>query len=189
MPDHADTLPATTRPPALLPPALAPLVQALTASGRPPRVVIDTPTVLSALLFGGATATRLRRGWRHGYCRPLVCKATSLLLMQALADRTLSLSPEEQQRLLREYLPYALKVRVPEADRAVIQGAPAGVALLHLAQAGKAHVLVSGDAELLALAGRLPCAVLSLDAFLTLLQHLPTAPLPRLSTPRPIRLG
>lgn len=155
----------------------------------PPRVVIDTPTVLAALLFGGQSATRLRRGWRHGYCRPLVCKATSLLLLQALADRSLALSHDEQQRMLREYLPYTLKVRVPEADRAVVAQAPEGVAMAQLAMSGQAHVLVSGDAELLALDGRLPCAVMALEPFLTLLQHLPIAPLPKQRGPRAVPLS
>ena len=37
---------------------------------RPPRVVIDTAVIVSALVFGGSQSTRLRRAWRHGYCRP-----------------------------------------------------------------------------------------------------------------------
>jgi hypothetical protein len=32
----------------------------------PPRVVLDTNVVLSALLFGGGWAARLRTGWQSG---------------------------------------------------------------------------------------------------------------------------
>ncbi len=43
---------------------------------------------------------------------------------------------------------------------------PFDVAFLHFAAAGKAHVLVSGDKDLLALAGtRGLCPVLGVDAF------------------------
>lgn len=164
-----------------IPPALA----ALSASRRPPRVVIDTASVMSALMFGGEQLTRLRRAWRHGYCRPLVCKATTLTLMQTLGQPRLGLSAAEQQQMLGGYLPYALKVRVPAADNGT-GDTPSGLALVQLAMAGRAHVLVSGDAELLALDGRLPCAVMALDPFLRLLQRLEIDPLPKARTVRAI---
>lgn len=164
---------------------LPPAVQALVASRCPPRVVIDTACVMSALLFGGEQFSRLRRAWRRGYCRPLVCKATTLTLMHTLGQPRLGLSAREQQQLLADYLPYALKVRVPAADSAMAD-APAGLPLVQLAMAGRAHVLVSSDAELLALDGRLSCAVMALEPFLLLLQRLEIEPRPRSRTVRAI---
>ena len=80
---------------------------------RPPRVVIDTAVIVSALVFGGSQSTRLRRAWRHGYCRPMLCRATLIDLMQALARPEFGFTPHEQQTLLGEFLPHALKVRAP----------------------------------------------------------------------------
>ncbi len=166
-------------------PPIPSALEALVASRRPPRVVIDTASVMSALMFGGESLTRLRRAWRHGYCRPLVCKATVVTLMQTLGQPRLGLSAAEQQQMLGDYLPYALKVRVPAADSSA-DDTPSGLALVQLAMAGRAHVLVSGDAELLALDGRLSCAVMALDPFLRLLQRLEIEPLPKARTLRAI---
>jgi hypothetical protein len=47
------------------------------------------------------------------------------------------------------------------------------MAMVRLAMAGRAHALVSADAELLALNGRLCCPVMSLDA---LLDEIPLRP-------------
>jgi predicted nucleic acid-binding protein len=144
--------------------------------GHPPRVVLDTGVVVSALLFGGPVAGRLRRAWRHGFCRPVVCRDTLLDLTHQLGQPQLGLSMVEQQLLLGEYLPYALKVRA--ALPAPAEAVPAGLAFVQLAMAGQAHAVVTRDAALLAMAGRLPFAVLALEPFLHLLRATPIQPVP-----------
>ncbi|ACB32507.1 protein of unknown function DUF132 [Leptothrix cholodnii SP-6] len=134
--------------------------------GRPPRVVLETSVVISALMFGGGAGAQLRRAWQEGYCRPLLCKATVLDLTRSLASPQLGLSRHEQEQLLGDYLPHALKVRVPEASGPAPADEPAALAFVRLAMAGRAHVLVSGDVGLLAMQGRLSCRVMALEPFL-----------------------
>jgi predicted nucleic acid-binding protein len=116
---------------------------------RAPRVVLDTAVVVSALVFGGGAPSALL-----------------LDLQDKLARPQLGFSRAEQAAMLNEYLPYAGKVRVPEAEQALSEGAPMALALARLAMAGKAHALVSGDGEMLSLHSRFCCPILTLDDFL-----------------------
>ena len=157
----------------------------LDLNGRPPRVVLDTGVVLSALVFGGPMATRLRRAWRHGFCRPLVCRRTLLDLTHQLGTAQLGFSLAEQQQMLGEYLPYVLKVRVHETGTGSGGGSgttaevePAGLVFVQLGLAGLAHMLVSSDASLLAMGDRLPFQVLALEPFLDLLRQSAIEPMP-----------
>ena len=52
---------------------------------RPPRVVIDTNLVLSALVFAGDRLTSLRLAWQDQRVLPLVSRATAAELIRALA--------------------------------------------------------------------------------------------------------
>lgn len=139
---------------------------------RAPRVVLDTSAVVTALVFGGGAPSALRQAWQRGRCRPMVCKATLLDLQDRLAHPRLGLSRGEQANLLGEFLPYAGKVRVPEADAGLGAGDPSALALARLAMAGRAHALVTGDSELLGLRDRFACPVLTLDDFLAALDDL-----------------
>jgi predicted nucleic acid-binding protein len=141
-------------------------ILSISRPGRPPRVVLETSVVVSALMFGGGCGAQLRLAWQEGYFRPLLCKVTLLDLTHTLARPQLGFSHLEQQQLLGDYLPHALKVRVPEADHRTPGDEPAGLAFVRLAMAGKAHVLVTGDTELLAMQGRLCCQVMALEPFL-----------------------
>jgi predicted nucleic acid-binding protein len=154
-------------------------VDSLDPGGRPPRVVIDTAVVISALVFGGEPARRLRRAWRHGFCRPLMCRGTLLDLTEALADGRFGFTAQEQRRMLGEYLPYVLKVRVPEAT-APAKADPAPLPFVQLAMAGRAHLMVSSDETLLRTGDQLPFPVLAMQPFLDVLRCLPI-------TPRPLR--
>jgi predicted nucleic acid-binding protein len=147
--------------------------------GRPPRVVLDTAVIVAALLFGGGLGARLRHAWQVGLCRPLACKATALDLGAQLAHPRLGLSAREQQQLLGDYLPYALKVRVPQADDPLARDAPAALTDVRLAMAGRAHALVSGDATLLGAPARFSFAVLTLDDFLDALAQRDITPIPK----------
>lgn len=137
---------------------------------RAPRVVLDTNLVLSALVFPGGTAAQLRRCWQQGLCRPLVSTATTHELIRVLAYPKFKLSPVEQHELLADYLPYARSVRL--ADPAPVVPAcrdPFDAPFLHLGVAGKAHVLVTGDKDLLALDGQLPFPIQTAATFLSAL--------------------
>jgi predicted nucleic acid-binding protein len=147
--------------------------------GRPPRVVLDTAVVVSALLFGGGLGARLREAWRVGHCRPLACKATALALGVQLAHPRLGLSAREQQQLLGDYLPYVLKVRVPQADEPLARDTPAALTDVRLAMAGRAHALITSDATLLGAPARFSFAVQTLDDFLDDLQQRDITPIPK----------
>lgn len=77
------------------------------------------------------------------------------------------MAPAEQEDLLADYIPWARVVRIPKPPpTAPACRDPFDAAFLHLAAAGKAHVLVSGDKEPLALAGAPGvCPVTGVDAF------------------------
>lgn len=133
----------------------------------PPRVVLDTNVVLSALLFGGGTAGRVRAGWQAGRFTPLASTATARELARVLAYPKFRLSADEQGELLMDYVPWVEVVRVPEPPPpAPVCRDPFDMPFVHLAIAGRARMLVSDDRDLLALAGALGlCAVLSIADF------------------------
>jgi putative PIN family toxin of toxin-antitoxin system len=134
---------------------------------KPPRVVLDTNVVVSALLFGGGTAARIRLGWQSGSLTPLASTATVRELMRVLDYPKFNLEQREQADLLADYLPWVQVVEVPDPPPAVPRCRdPFDVPFLQLAVAGKAHALVSGDGDLLTLAGtRGLCPILAMDAF------------------------
>lgn len=132
-----------------------------------PRVVLDTNVVLSALLFRGGPAARIRAGWQSGRFLPLASKATAQELVRVLGYPKFRLSTEDQAELLADLMPWIHVVRVPEPPPPVPRCRdPLDMAFLQLAVAGKAHVLVSGDRDLLVLAGAPGlCPILGVDAF------------------------
>jgi putative PIN family toxin of toxin-antitoxin system len=131
------------------------------------RVVFDTNVVLSALLFGGGTAGALRRAWQSGQVLPLVNTATTHELIRVLAYPKFRLTADERQELLADYLPFTSVVRVAPVMAASPECRdPFDVPFLHLASAGKAKALVSGDKDLLVLHGRFAVPVLSPAAFM-----------------------
>jgi putative PIN family toxin of toxin-antitoxin system len=133
----------------------------------PPRIVLDTNIVLSALLFGGGTAARVRAGWQTGRFLPLASAATAQELVRVLGYPKFKLSSDEQRELLADFMPWVEAVRIPDPPPTVPYCRDRfDLPFLHLAQVGRARALVTGDRDLLALAGKPSlCAVLSLDAF------------------------
>jgi len=139
-------------------------------SGAPPRVVLDTNVVLSALVFGGGVAGVLRQAWQQGAFTPLVSTDTVRELLRVLAYPRFRLSESDQESLLADYLPHAAAVRVPSPPPLVPECRdPADLPFLHLAVAGRARWLVSGDGDLLSLADafrlRPSCQIVSLASF------------------------
>ncbi len=133
-------------------------------------VVLDTNVVLSALLFGGGAVGRVRRAWQQGAILPLASTTTVQELVRVLAYPKFRLSHAEQEELLADYLPYIKTVRIPRPPPQVPECRDAqDEQFMHLAVAGKAQVLVSGDRDLLAIAAEFEqasgCPILTLDAF------------------------
>ncbi len=136
-----------------------------------PRVVLDTNIVLSALVFRAGIAARARAAWQAGVFTPLVSTATAQELVRVLAYPKFRLTKEDRDELLADYLPYATTVRIPEPPPHVPECRDTfDTMFLHLAAAGKAKALVTGDRDLLALAGKTKFEIVTLDAFLAKLE-------------------
>lgn len=133
----------------------------------PPRIVLDTNVVLSALLFGGSQSARVRTGWQSRRFLPLASAATTRELVRALAYPKFRLSPAEQAELLADYLPWVKVTRIPDPPPPVPRCRdPFDAPFLVLATAGRAQALVSGDSDLLTLAGSASlCPVLAIGDF------------------------
>ncbi len=117
------------------------------------RVVFDTTTVVSSLLFANGSLSWLREHWKEGGSTPLICPLTAAELTRVLAYPKFGLTLDDRRELLAEYLPYCELVELTEQcptqcrDK---QDQP----FLDLAQSGKAELLISGDSDLLELAGQ-----------------------------------
>ena len=136
----------------------------------PVRVVLDTNVVLSALVFGSGAAGQVRSAWQKGALVPLASNATVRELVRVLAYPKFRLTQAEQEELLADYLPYTKTVRILQPPPQVPECRDAlDEPFMHLAVAGKAQVLVSGDRDLLAIAAEFEqasgCPILTLDAF------------------------
>jgi len=143
---------------------------------RPWRVVLDTNIVVSALLFTRRPAVRVRQAWHAGLLLPLASRATVAELTRVLAYPKFKLSADDQAELLADYLPAIAAVDVPDPPPAVPRCRDRhDLPFLHLAAAGHADALVTGDADLLALAGQTPWRILTLAE---LLDHLPSPDTP-----------
>jgi putative PIN family toxin of toxin-antitoxin system len=134
------------------------------------RVVLDTNVVLSALVFRGGAAGRVRQAWQRGLLLPLASTATVQELVRVLAYPKFRLSQSERDELLADYLPYAETVRIPHPSPKVPECRDElDLPFMHLAVVGKAHALVSGDRDLLAIAAEFEsatgCPIVSIDAF------------------------
>ena len=122
-------------------------------TGVKPRVVFDTGVLVSALVFPAGSLAWLRGEWRERKCVPLVSQATAAELVRALSYPKFRLTQEDQHELLAEYLPYCEMARatgvcpVTSRDR---KDQP----FLDFAHCGKANFLISGDQDLLTLAGK-----------------------------------
>jgi uncharacterized protein len=132
-----------------------------------PRIVIDTNLVLSALVFAQGRLSPLRHAWQGTHCQPLVSSATAAELIRVLAYPKFKLTAAEQHELLADYLPYCTTVRMPaKPPRTPACRDPFDLPFLQLAAAGKAAYLITGDQDLLSLAGRFICPIIAADQFI-----------------------
>ena len=137
------------------------------------RVVIDTNLVLSALVFAQGRLTPLRQAWQNGQCQPLVSRVTAAELIRVLAYPKFKLTPDEQQELLADYLPYCSTVIIPSPPPHTPECRdPFDLPFLQLAIAGKANYLVSGDRDLLCLADQFKPRIMGAEEFLKVLERI-----------------
>jgi putative PIN family toxin of toxin-antitoxin system len=116
------------------------------------RVVFDTNVVLSALLFHGRLSWLVDH-WQAGDCVPLVSRPTAVELTRILAYPKFCLTADEQLEALSGYIPFCEIVRIAVTCPLLCRDAK-DQPLLDLSESGKADALVTGDADLLTLAGR-----------------------------------
>lgn len=137
-----------------------------------PRVVIDTNLVLSALVFAQGRLSPLRLAWQGSRCQPLVSTVTGAELIRVLAYPKFKLSATDQQELLADYLPYCTTVSMPPKLPATPDCRDKfDLPFLQLAVTGKADFLVSGDQDLLSLAGQFACPIITADQFIKTLNE------------------
>ena len=135
-----------------------------------PRVVLDTNVVLSALVFGRGRGAWLRKAWRSGRIRPLVCRATAEELIAVLTYPKFNLDATEQNDLLADYLPWCDTIILPEPPPTVPDCRdPDDLPFLRLAVAAKANYLVTGDGDLHALSHGFIPPIVTAEALQTLL--------------------
>ena len=127
-----------------------------------PRLVLDTNVVLSALLFHTGALSWLRGAWRSDRLRPLASRDTAAELIRVVAYPKFGLTATERRDLLDDYLPYCETVTLPASPPAVPACRdPFDRPFLELALAGRADALITGDADLLALAESFAVLILS----------------------------
>jgi putative PIN family toxin of toxin-antitoxin system len=118
-----------------------------------PRVVFDSNVVLSALLFTHGRLSWLVGHWQAGNCVSLVSRATAQELKRILAYRKFQLSVDEQLEALYSYIPFCEVAEVVGLCPVACRDAKDQM-FLDLAHCGQAELLVTGDDDLLALAGQ-----------------------------------
>ena len=133
----------------------------------PPRIVLDTNVVVSALVFGAGRLAEMRIAWQSERVLPLVSKATVEELLRVLAYPKFRLTQEERESLLGDYLPWCTVVtirgrppRIPDCPDAL------DLPFLQLASVGRARAFVTGDKALLRLDGRWGFPILDPARFL-----------------------
>jgi len=126
------------------------------------RVVFDTNTVVSALLFSKGRLAWLRTVWRQGTIVPLISKATTEEIIRVLAYPKFHLDATDQEELLGDFLPFAevIDAVLPTGEVPVCRDKHDQI-FLELAVAGEADALVTGDEDLLVLAEESPIPIMT----------------------------
>jgi putative PIN family toxin of toxin-antitoxin system len=120
--------------------------------------------VLSALLFSQGKIAWLRAFWGEGRSIPLISSVTASELTRVLAYPKFGLSPDDCIELLSDYLPFCQTVIITKACPVSCRDKN-DQPFLNLAHSGRAHVLVTGDKDLLALAGKTSFVIESPESF------------------------
>ena len=113
------------------------------------RVVFDTNTVVSALLFGHGQLSWLRDHWRSGEVMSLVSRPTIDELIRVLAYPKFDLNKAEIEALLADYRPFTSAGAVPPKLQSPRCSDINDQMFVDLSIQGQADVLVTGDRALL----------------------------------------
>ena len=131
-------------------------------TSRTLRVVLDTNVIVSALVFRDGRLAWLRAPWSEGRIVPVVCRDTVAELVRVLAYPKFGLDDDETKGALAHYMEHAEVVDRPRtARRLPLCRDPADRMFLQLAYTACADALVTGDADLLAIAGKSKVAILT----------------------------
>jgi len=115
------------------------------------RVVLDTNVLVSALLFENGRLAWLRRAWQTAAITPVLTESSARELIRVLAYPKFRLKRADLDRLLADVLPWC-ETHAGSLKPCQIQVRdPKDQVFLDLALAADVPVLVSGDADLLAL--------------------------------------
>ncbi len=129
------------------------------------RVVLDTNTVVSAVLFSG-TASRLPSLWQSRRITVLVSRPILEEYLRVLAYPKFRLSPQEIRELIEEQvLPFVETVTV-RRHLAVVRRDPEDNKFIECAVAGRARYVVTGDQDLRELGSYRGIGILTVAAFL-----------------------
>ncbi len=118
---------------------------------KPPRIVLDTNVLLSALLFHAGALSWLRLAWQSEAIHPLASHDTTTELIRVLSYPKFKLTSDEREDLLGDYLLWCETVTVPNKIKLPDCRDPFDRPFLALALTAKADVLITGDKDLLAL--------------------------------------
>ena len=120
------------------------------------RAVLDTNVLVSALLFNQGRLSWLRPCWQQGQLTPVLAEPTARELLRVLAYPKFRLQAAERERLLEDLLPWceSWTAAIPSSAHRVRD--PHDQVFLDLALAAATPVLVTGDADLLALQETVP---------------------------------
>ncbi len=116
------------------------------------------------MLFPNGRLAWLRQHWREGGCVALISRVTAAELTRVLRYPKFGLSTDDARELLADYLPYCEVVEREERCPCLCRDAN-DQPFLDLAQSGKGDVLVSGDQDLLMLAGQTSFLIESPEAY------------------------
>jgi len=132
--------------------------------------VLDTNTVVSALLFRGVTNILVSL-WQNGKFIPVVSKEIVEEYLKVFAYPKFGLSDEEVKNLIEhQLLPFARPVIIKNIPKVVSED-PSDNAFLGCAHAGKCKYLVSGDHHLLDLKSYKGISIISAGTFLSKINH------------------
>lgn len=132
---------------------------------KPPRIVLDTNVLLSALLFHAGTLSWLRLAWQSEAIHPLASHDTTTELIRVLSYPKFKLTSDAREDLLGDYLPWCETVTVPNKTKVPDCRDPFDRPFLALALTAKADALITGDKDLLALSHLCAVPILAPAAF------------------------
>lgn len=131
-----------------------------------PRVVHDTNSLVSDMIFSRGRFVWLRHAWQTKRFIPLVSHDTVSELLRVLAYPKFKLTRDAQEALLAEFLPYVetVKINTRPAGLPNIRDADDAI-FLELAAVSRADALVSGDGDIQAIRQQFHIPILTVSEF------------------------